>query len=64
MGTAVTHMEHENAESRYVPLSSELLPCYFYIFLQLPHSVFQCGTGIIHLIDYQYVLADKIRHLE
>lgn len=59
-----THVQNKDEEVSLLALTTKLLLSQLDILLKLAHSIFQCGTGIIDLVDNEDVLADQVGHLE
>lgn len=57
-------MQHENTKPRVPASPGHISPRSLNILLQLLHRILQRSPRIVHLIDNQYILANKTRHLQ
>lgn len=64
MSVSCAYMKHEDAELGPLGRFALRPGCRFNIFLQFSDGVVKSSSRIIHLIYYQYLLANEIGHLE
>lgn len=57
-------MKHEDKEIRLFAFPSKLLLCLLNILLKLANRIFQSGPSVVNLIHNEYVLANKVCHLQ
>lgn len=57
-------MQHENTKPRVTASPGHISSRSLNILLQLLHRILQCCPRVVHLIDNQYILANKTRHLQ
>lgn len=57
-------MQHENTKPRVTASPRHISSRSLNILLQLLHRILQCCPRVVHLIDNQYILANKTRHLQ